>query len=261
MLFERRVHDVSELLREVKQFRRNRRLMPFWFRGSVNRKYKLVPSIGRKPFQVDRERALVNLFKQNAVQFIDKRPQSEWEWLFVARHHTVPTRLLDWTESPLIALYFATHSVDPRWAKIEAGKDGALWLLLPTKLNEMSTAVRHTSDFALPIFEDSDAILHNYLPSVLAQSPPSSTKVDPVAGIAERHSVRMQAQRSVFTVTHRSQTPIEAIGDGSHIGRFIIPRTAKERIRKELEALRVDRLTVFPELDNAAFMARRPYDG
>jgi hypothetical protein len=110
----------------------------------------------------------------------------------------------------------------------------------------------------LPVFEDNDEHLHNYLPSVMASE--HHTRLIPAAGIAVRHSKRMQAQHSVFTVTHRDQSPIESVGDGKHIGRYIIPASAKPRIRRQLEALRIDRLSVFPELDNVARLARRPYD-
>ncbi|MGB8888760.1 MAG: hypothetical protein WCC87_18670, partial [Candidatus Korobacteraceae bacterium] len=104
-----------------------------------------------------------------------------------------------------------------------------------------------------------DEQLQNYLPTKLASE--HTSRLTPAAGIAVRHSKRMQAQHSVFTVTHRDQTPIERIGNGVHIGRYIIPSSSKQRIRRQLEALKIDSLSVFPELDNAARLARRPYDG
>jgi FRG domain len=258
MLFdEKRIRGVADLLAAVESHRRRAERTPIWFRGSTNRNHSLVPSLARPPFKLKYERALINAFKQNAVQFVDQRPQSEWEWIFLARHHNVPTRLLDWTESPLIGLYFATHSIGDVPTRNDR-KDGALWLLLPADLNRqgnISLADRRD----LPIFEENDEHLHNYLPSVMASE--QHTRLTPAAGIAVRHSKRMQAQHSVFTVTHRDQSPIESVGDGTHIGRYIIPASAKARIRRQLEALRIDRLSVFPELDNVARLARRPYDG
>ena len=137
-------------------------------------------------------------------------------------------------------------------------RDGALWLLLPAELNRHA-GITLSSPLDLPMFEDNDTNLHNYLPSVLASE--HTTRLTPAAGIAVRHSKRMQAQFSVFTVTHREQTPLESIGSGEHIGRYIIPARFKGRIRRQLEALRIDMLTVFPELDNVARVARRPYGG
>jgi hypothetical protein len=257
MLFDdKRIRSVTDLLRAVESHRQRAKRTPIWFRGSTNRNHSLVPSLSRRPFKLEYERALINAFKQNAVQFVDQRPQSEWEWLFIARHHAVPTRLLDWTESPLIGLYFATHSIDIPTKNDR--KDGALWLLLPADLNRQGN-ISMSDARDLPIFEDNDEHLQNYLPSVMASE--HHTRLIPAAGIAVRHSKRMQAQYSAFTVTHRDQSPIESVGNGKHIGRYIIPASAKTRIRRQLEALRIDRLGVFPELDNVARLARRPYDG
>lgn len=97
----------------VESHRQRAARTPIWFRGSTNRRHSLVPSLGRRPFMLERETALINAFKQNAIQFVHDRPQSEWEWSFLARHHGVPTRLLDWTESPLIGLYFAVDEHTP----------------------------------------------------------------------------------------------------------------------------------------------------
>lgn len=247
---ERRIRSVGDLLAAVESHRGRAARTPIWFRGSTNRRYSLVPSLGRRPFALEHETALINAFKQNAIQFVNDRPQSEWEWLFLARHHGVPTRLLDWTESPLIGLYFAVDGVR------DDSRDGALWLLLPVELNREAGIIL-TNPLGLPIFEDNNPHLRNYLPSVIASE--QTTRLTPAAGVAIRHSKRMQSQFSVFTVTHRDQTPIESLGDGHHIGRYIVPASAKARIRRQLEALRIDELTVFPELDNVARLARRPY--
>lgn len=251
---ETRITDVHGLFRAAEDLRRRRRI-PIWFRGVTQKAHGLVPSLGRPPFSLAQERALINVFKQNAVQFLGERPPNQWEWLFLARHHGVPTRLLDWTESPLIGLYFAVNASDSPDRR--DSEDGALWVLLPTELN-LRANITLPNRATLPIFEDDDEYLRNYLPTTLASE--TISRLTPAAGIAIRHSKRMQAQHSVFTVTHREQTPIEAIGDGGHIGRFLIPRRAKPKIRRQLAALKIDRLSVFPELDNAARVARSPYD-
>ena len=257
MLFDKKnIRDVGALLREVgyQSNLERSKTSPFWFRGCTDKDYPLIPSIGRPPYELQHEQSLINAFKQNAIQFLDQRPDSEWEWIFLARHHAVPTRLLDWTESPLVGLYFATHSLDCEGRRDD--KDGALWFLLPSILNEEAN-ISLSDKRALPMFEDNDIRMNNYLPATLAAE--TSSSLNPIAGIAVRYSKRMQAQHSVFTVTHREQLPIDKVGIGRHIGRYIIPKISKSQIRKQMATLQITQLSVFPELDNAARLARRPY--
>lgn len=84
------------------------------YRGVPRRSYKLIPDIGRyKKFDAsnieDAEKTILRLFKEQALPYLGFRPQTEWEWLAIARHHGLPTRLLDWSRNPLVAAYFAVE--------------------------------------------------------------------------------------------------------------------------------------------------------
>jgi hypothetical protein len=160
------------------------------------------------------------------------------------RHYGVPTRLLDWTESPLIGLYFAVHS--------QTDHPGAVWHLLPIELNKVAN-IHPIHPAEIPGFGD-NPVLDNYLPSNLAKE--QSSHLTPAAGLAPRNTRRMQAQHGVFTITHRDQTLLEDVGDQSHIWRVVIPARSKNKIRKEFEAVNINRLSLFPELDEVAMHAR-----
>lgn len=86
-----------------------------WFRGESHRASKAKPSLRPKVFGfgIEQENLLVQSFRRKAGGMSDTPPFERTDlWLFLAQHHNVPTRLLDWSEGALSALFFAINDVE-----------------------------------------------------------------------------------------------------------------------------------------------------
>jgi hypothetical protein len=110
-----KITSVIEFLNLVQNLE-NQDIAQWFFRGHGDSSFTLVPGLYRlNIFDTfsnwkDIEKYMMDSFKREAMPYLKITPKSEEEWLTLAQHHGLPTRLLDWTESPLIALYFAVEN-------------------------------------------------------------------------------------------------------------------------------------------------------
>jgi hypothetical protein len=216
-----------------------------WFRGHGRKIWKLIPQLARTRKNLSAENAIVKRFMQNATPHIPIPPREEWEWMFLMQHHRAYTRLLDWSESPLTALYFAVTDETHRRAQ------GVVWCLDPIALNK-EAKVEFEFEAEIPAF-GRDKILDSYLPTRVHEG---TAKLNPIATVGPRNTARMAAQLGTFTINHRLHTPIEEIGATEHVWRWIIPAQAKNAMADELALLGYRSLTVFPELDRVSDLTR-----
>jgi hypothetical protein len=113
----------------------------YMWRGVSNANYLLLPKVARdwvfgpEVLRIS-ELSLMEQFKVRALPYVNVRPVNDWEWVALAQHHGLPTRLLDWTRNPLVALYFACQGAHD--------EDGAVYFA--KRANEIDTT-KITSPF------------------------------------------------------------------------------------------------------------------
>jgi hypothetical protein len=123
------MRSCEDLMREVfaDSFSRNlqRFRSPFAFRGMCG-DWDLSSSLQRLKHPLQNLRKIEHVMLRNFRKYAyhEAEPNaSEWKWLSLAQHHGLPTRLLDWTYSPFVAMHFATNELD------KMDKDGVIWMV------------------------------------------------------------------------------------------------------------------------------------
>lgn len=233
---------ISQLKKETKKCKED-----IWFRGQSDFGWELSPGILRIS-NTTSESSLLSRFKQSAAMLIENKTTDDFDWLFLMQHYGLPTRLLDWSESPLTALYFAVNDEE------KDNIDGALWLLKPTELNEIANIGALEKNF-IPSFDDE--ILANYSVKSLSSNP--RHQLAPIATIATRNSPRIQAQLGVFTIHHLDTKPIEQFCQNEEVVKFKIPAKSKVKLREELSLLEVNKFALFPELSSIGEIIKKKF--
>ena len=214
------VTKVEEYIELVIEITRNSN---FVFRGQ-RRQFPLIPSIGRDKNITtwsESEERVFEVFKREALPFLEYIPNSEWQWLAVAQHNGLPTRLLDWTRNPLVALWFAVCKPD------EDSPAGVVWAFSYDKSRIINYDLNSTSPFSIQ-----DTYL--YFPD----------HVFPY----------IQAQSGVFTIHHRQKSnnefvPFERTKDAVRLLKKIeISAGTFGEIRQKLFRLGINAASVFPGL-------------
>jgi len=219
-----------------------------WFRGHANIDWPLVPSIQRTGLNEEGERCMANDFRIRACQMmIDAPPKDNYaSWVSVMQHYGIPTRLLDWSRSLLIALYFAVHKSDEQ-------RDGCIWVLCPGGLNQLSgentihPLDSNTAQAMLQtVFKGHEICGRETLHSILACYSVSNDR-------------RMYAQQSCFTLHNNRELFLESPKYSEVIHKLRIPGNRKEYFCEALRQFGISKSYIFPDLDTIADVTKGLY--
>ena len=224
-----------------------------WFRGEPKSSLPLLPKLYRAKPGGDRheENKLLQMFRMRAQSY-SQNPvpirENIDQWLFLAQHVGLPTRLLDWTENSLLALHFSLKCDEP-----------IVWMIDPIKLNSLSAErtkdrrLAKMDEFPLTWYRPKGGVINIGHENIRAAWERDRRGVDlPVAVHPTYLHPRMSAQRSVFSVHGRLKLPIPDLIPKHFLVSLEISPSHKRGLERELRTLGVQEASAFPDLDGLA---------
>ena len=223
------------------------------FRGMCDAEWGLTPSLNRAcPQNLGLEKMILRSFQKYGYAEL-QTCSSFWEIVAMGQQFGLPTRLLDWTYSPLVAAHFATENIDLY------GEDGVIWCAdvdeinkhLPPALRERLNE-RQTSIFTMDML---DKIGSNYDVLSIISKEPYAFFFEPASTVN-----RIANQFALFSLTTDPAIAITDLpGLKDCFSRIIIPREIKLEIRDKLDYINISERMIYPGLDGIAKWITRRY--
>ena len=246
MLKEFKVRDIGEYVKAITEIDAEQKYR-MWFRGQSDYSWGLVPSVQRKSGMGEHyEQYIATNFMIHTMRLNPNAPQryDRASWLTLMQHYGLPTRLLDWSESPLVALYFALSSDK------NAKTDAAVWVLNPRKLNEKVGY----GEYVPPINYDS---LYNDLEGAFYSHCSANNELPSriIACHGVGSNLRMYVQQSDFTIhsaTERLDQMLISNETCNYFYKIRIPRKIRKTLLIQLEALGFHESSIYPDMEHIA---------
>ena len=235
------VRTWNELLRCVKNLRSDMgNPDQLWFRGHGNADYLLLPSLLRDPSGLEKERLLFEKFRQLSLKVFPRRTD-DWETLFDMQHYGIPTRLLDWTDTLGIGVFFAAT-----YNRFFRGANAAIFILDPIALNYYSRIKK------VPLIPDDKDISYR---EIYWEKKPFAP-IFPIACEPIFLNDRILAQKGKFTIHGDNTTPLDDLCDKA-VKRVVLTGKAISEALEFLEIANINEYSVFPDMSGIADYVRR----
>ena len=254
------LEELSALFFEQYYYEKEERYRsPFLYRGMPNAKFTLMTSLERncKEKKTELEKPILRNFAKYAISEDAQLAGNIWRQMIVGQHHGLPTRLLDWTISPMTALHFATSGEDV--AKMER-HDCVIWKIDYKELNSLLPKRYQT----LLKEENANLMSVDMLQSLVSSVSEYDADMKAEAMLlVEPPSLesRIANQYSYFSIVPDQMSDIEEFLEThtQNTVRYVIDRNIRWRIRDMLDQMNVNERILSPGLDGVSQWIRRHY--
>lgn len=252
---EKTITSLSEYVELIATLRSSTADSLLWLRGCTDFKnHSLQPSLCRHPSRrsvAERsklEEELLTYFRQRGVPFGTPPLPGDWEPLFYMQHYRIPTRLLDWSESPFVALYFAV--LKAKQAGRGRRKDACVWALDPVSWNRHALSDISYNGGVLSVNDEG-------LKGHVFQKGYVNLRAHPVALYGTHNSSRIVAQRGVFVVFGQNSASMESACVTQNfpndcLVKIKIPGAVLPAVQDSLRSSGMTASVVFPDLEGFA---------